>query len=55
MLPADRVLPRPARLRVTIAPALNEGEPVSDARAALHESRRRILEHLDEADLIAID
>jgi 1-acyl-sn-glycerol-3-phosphate acyltransferase len=55
MLPAHRVLPRPTRLRVTIVPALNRGEPITDPRAALVESRRRILEHLDESDLLAIE
>ncbi len=52
MLPADRLLPRPARLEITIIEALNSGAPVTDSRLALLESRRRILAHLDEADLV---
>ena len=50
MLPANRLLPRPALLGVTITPALNNGAPITDVRAALEQSRQQILQHLDETE-----
>jgi 1-acyl-sn-glycerol-3-phosphate acyltransferase len=50
MLPAKRLLPHPARLSITITPALNNGAPVTDARAALEQSRQQILQNLDETE-----
>jgi len=51
MLPAKRLLPRPAILGVTITPVLNNGAPITDVRDALEQSRQQILQHLDETEL----
>jgi 1-acyl-sn-glycerol-3-phosphate acyltransferase len=51
MLSADRRLPRPGKLAVIILPPLNSGAPITDALAALQQSRAQILAKLDEPDL----
>lgn len=54
MLPADSWLPAPARLKVIVSEPLDtSNEP--DVFAALEHCRTRILEALDEADLLAAD
>jgi len=52
MLPADRLLPVPTRLAVTVTRPLNGGAPITDAKQALKQSREQILEHLEEIDLL---
>ena len=52
MLPANRTLPRPGKLSITITTAVNNGAPISNVASALEESRGQILLHLNEADLM---
>jgi 1-acyl-sn-glycerol-3-phosphate acyltransferase len=50
-LPSGGFLPRPGRLRVRICAAVRPAAADSTAHALLAETRRAMLEHLDEPDL----
>jgi 1-acyl-sn-glycerol-3-phosphate acyltransferase len=52
MLPADSWLPNPATLKVVVSEPLDTGDQ-PDAFAALEHCRQKILEALDEPDLLA--
>lgn len=50
-LPSGRFLPRPGPLRVRVCNAVRLAPEGLDARALMTETRRAMLEHLDEPDL----
>jgi 1-acyl-sn-glycerol-3-phosphate acyltransferase len=53
MLPAERRLPRPYPLRFDILPAIAPGDPhFPDSRSLAETARQRILDVLDEPDLL---
>lgn len=53
MLPSGRILPRPNALRIDVLPAIAPGDPeFADSRVLAETARQRILDVLDEPDLV---
>ncbi|MDX1508197.1 MAG: lysophospholipid acyltransferase family protein [Woeseiaceae bacterium] len=53
MMPSGRMLPRPARVRVQVLPAIEPGHPAfENNRALAEEARQRIIAVHDEPDLL---